>query len=445
MAWAKVSIGTPVTGNNNPTLNPAWPSHSIGNTGILFVYAQGSLVVATPSGWNLQHSYDPGAGALYIFTRIAASGSESAPSVVGSGGAASDNINCWIDVFSGGLDPSTTSQTPVDTASSGDATAEYGAYTPAHANTLVLIFVGRNDNWNTGPPSAPAGFTTGNSQNDTAGGADNSAYYAYQIQTTATAISAGAITFDGPATVHRSTILALREASGTPPTFDTSPSVTSETDTAFTIGYEADANATDIYVGAYPKDVTAPTGSELKAGTGAHGTATEVTTGAADSIVLTPSDSPKFPVYDIYAVLEGAGGFSSVVALTDEFLDPPAGKQFVTLTSVHATSPWNGTSVVAGDIVVIDTLTDPDLFAVTCEVDGTVSYAAGGSEDRQLIDAQVYDLSGATYFAADVLVFNNLAPVPLGGESIFDQEPLLFRKSVAISPVVDLEALVTDP
>lgn len=216
--------------------------------------------------------------------------------------------------------------------------------------------------------------------------------------------------------------------SALPPTFDTSPTVQSETASAYTIAYEADANATNIYVGAYPKDATAPTASQLKAGTGAHGTATEATTGSADTIVLTPSDTPKFPLYDIYAVLEGAGGFSDVVALVDEFLDPPAGKQFQTLGTVSGTSPLAGASpaVASGDIWVLDTVSVEDSYTITPTATGDYTMDRGGDTSRQSFAHDVYDVSLATYYGAGTVYDGNQPPNYTRGEPFFNG--LVFKK-----------------
>lgn len=206
------------------------------------------------------------------------------------------------------------------------------------------------------------------------------------------------------------------------PTFDSAATVQSQTSAAYTIAYDADANATNIYVGAYPKDATAPTAAELKAGTGAHGTATEATTGSSDTIVLTPTDSPAFPLYDVYAVLEGSGGFSSVVALVDEFLDPPAGKQFQTLGTVSGTSPLAGASpaVASGDIWVLDTVSIEDGYTITPTNTGDYSMDRGGDTSRQSFEHDVYDVSLAAYYGEGTVYDGNNPPNFTGGEPFFN-------------------------
>ena len=245
----------------------------------------------------------------------------------------------------------------------------------------------------------------------------------------------------GDLTVTSATYDADHPTIGSPaPTFDTSPTVTSQTATAYTLTYDADANATNIYVGIYLKDATTPTAAQIKAGTNAHGTATEATTGSSDTIAVTASESPAFPIYDVYAVLEGAGGFSSVVALVDEVLDPATGKQHVTVDV-----PWGGAeesildgaspAAVDGDIIVIDTHVDSaeqgaDAHVLTCAADGVVSVDPGLDTSRLTFAARFYDVSTGGWSDASAVTFyiNNVPPVYSGETSTF-----LYRKSVAIT------------
>lgn len=222
------------------------------------------------------------------------------------------------------------------------------------------------------------------------------------------------------------------------PTFDTAPAVQSNTSTAYTISYNADANATNIYLGAYAKDASTPSASQIKAGTNARGTATEATTGNADTIVLTPTDNPPFPLYDIYVVLEGPGGFSSVSSLLDEPLDPTTGFQFVTVSDIT----WDGDdesilegaspAIAIGDIIRCSDVTDPGDYAVLMLGDGTFSFDPGIDTSRQSILAHVYDVSVANYSDALPVPFwvNNIPPQYGDPDAEF-----LFEKDVAITPV----------
>lgn len=226
-------------------------------------------------------------------------------------------------------------------------------------------------------------------------------------------------------------------STGTTPSWTAVPSMTSQTSSAYTVGFTANTACT-IYGVAVIAGSTAPSIAQVKAGQNASGGTAKASNNksvsGADTLVLTPSDSPAFPVYDLYFVLSNVAGDSSRQSLSSEFLDPPAGNSFTTLTSVDITSPFYGTGAAAGDTVVYDNTTDPDLYDVTCAVDGTVSYTSGGDDSRQLITVNVYDYSAGTYIGAGVLVFNNLPPDPVESEAF--PLPLLFQKNVAIDSIL---------
>jgi hypothetical protein len=228
------------------------------------------------------------------------------------------------------------------------------------------------------------------------------------------------------------------------PSFTATPAVASQTSSAYTINYTASSDATNIYTGSYLRGATAPTAAQIKAGTNAHGTATEATTGAADSIVLTPSEATKFPEYDLYLVLEGGSGFSQVVALLSEFLDPPANLQFVVVDV-----PWGAgeesvlqdasPAAVDGDVIVCSTVTSPGSYAVTMAADGVFSFNPGIDTARQTITARFYDVSVGDYSDAAGVTFyvNNQSPLFSGAVE------LLYEKDVAITALV-LATLWTD-
>lgn len=234
-----------------------------------------------------------------------------------------------------------------------------------------------------------------------------------------------------------------------PPNFSVSPTVSSQTATVYTVSFTPDS-ATTIYGVAVIKDSAAPSAAQVIAGQngtgGAAKAANNKAVSGADTLTLTPSDTPAFPLYDLYLVLSNGGGTPSLTGLPDEPLDVPAGRQRVTLTSVHATSPYFGQGVAAGDIETIHLVTSPDSYAITADADGTVSYAAGGDDSRQLIgdgganNVFVYDVSAGVNLSFQ-LVYNNLAPAP--NPQAFD-DPILVRKSVAMT-ALDLLPLALDP
>lgn len=223
------------------------------------------------------------------------------------------------------------------------------------------------------------------------------------------------------------------------PTWDTAANVQSQTDLAYTIQYDASADAVSIFCAAYPIGTAEQTGAAIEAGTGARGTATEAADTGGGTLVLTPTDSPRFWAYEPQCVLENASGYSTVISLPDEPLDIPAGKQRLTLTSVHATSPYSGQGVAAGDTCTVDTVTDPGSYVITDELDGTVSYASGGNTSRQLIDSYCYDVSSPANLSF-LLVYNNgvprtIADWPLDGSLYL----------VGSNPAYNSETYVFDP
>jgi hypothetical protein len=235
-------------------------------------------------------------------------------------------------------------------------------------------------------------------------------------------------------------ILSLKTSSATPPDWTAVPSMSSQTSTAYTVGFTPDASST-IYGVAVVKDSATPSAAQIKAGQNGSGatakaSANKAVTGA-DTLVLTPSDSPAFPIYDLYFVLNNAGGDSSVQSLLDELLDAPTGMQRVTIDV-----PWGGTeesvlenaspAAVDGDILECSTVTSPGGYAVEMDADGVFSFNPGTDTDRQSIVAKFYDVSVGAWSddPADTFYVNNKFPVYTSAVTSF-----LFRKSTAITPV----------
>lgn len=230
--------------------------------------------------------------------------------------------------------------------------------------------------------------------------------------------------------------------SSSPPAFLVAPAVSSKTNSAYTISFTTSTSCV-MYAVAVASGTTAPSISQIKSGLDSNGSPAKATNtksvSGASTITLTPTDSPAFPRYDLYFVLNSSGGDSSRISLANEYLNPPTGKSFTTLTSVDTTSPFYGTGVDVNDTVVIDTNTTPDSYNVNCAVDGTVSYDASGASARQFIDINVYDYSLGTYFGAGTLVFNNYGP----SGPVFS-EPFLYQKDVPII-TLDLRPFAPDP
>lgn len=332
----------------------------------------------------------------------------------------SNSVRAVIQEYSG-VDTTTPINTFGTGTSTGTSSVTAGAITTTLANTIVVSGIGLTTPAQT---IAPAGGETERQE----------VSQRLQVEEEAQA-SAGS--YQAQWTLGGSTPTGYIQAALAPPSaapaFDAAPAVASQTAAAYTVSYEADANATNIYCGAYIKDASAPTGAQLEAGTGAHGTATEATTGSADSIVITPTDSPAHPDYDLYCVLEGAGGYSSVASILDECLDAPSGKQIINcptgLTSIGAGSPVEAFNAVVtpdaaiGDILVCDAATTPGAYALTVSVAGQFSYS--GDASKQFANCLVYDTSVGAYHAEDIDWYaNNQAPAASTGQPFRFYAPL---------------------
>lgn len=223
------------------------------------------------------------------------------------------------------------------------------------------------------------------------------------------------------------------------PAFTTPLTIASQTDTTYTSNSKVLDGPGLVDLVACVKDASAPSVAQTEAGAGGciiNGSEDDAT----GTMTLNPSGT-AFPIYDLYYVGSYGGQSEAAVhALVDEYLDPPSGKQQITLTSVHATSPYFGTAVAAGDICTIDLVTSPNAYVVTDEVDGTISYAASGDNSRQIIQSSCYDVSSPANIDF-TLVYNNQAPTvdenwPFPSEVLFQ---------FGVNPAIDLTESSSDP
>lgn len=221
--------------------------------------------------------------------------------------------------------------------------------------------------------------------------------------------------------------------------FSVNPSVTSQTTNAYTIGGTGTATVSTV---ACKKDTTPPPIVNVVAGNCASGAAeaaaSDVWSGA-DSVTL--GGSLTLPIYDLY-VTDG----TTLIALPDELLDAPAGKQYALLSSISSTSWVQDFNDVAtpdaavGDVIKIDSVTTPASFAWTQSTDGNGVYS--GDASRQSLQYDIYDSSAGDYMSGGpgTLWFNNQTPVPPPPDS------LVFRwtRNAAITPI-DLTSYCPDP
>ena len=335
-----------------------------------------------------------------------------------------------------------------DVSGNVDLTISYPALTVNENGCIVWLFISHNDDLASGSLTfdTPSGFTK-LGEWDTTLGSDHSLAVYYQIQTAAANIGAGTVTKSGGAdATSMAMIFALRaDVEPQPPDWTTAPTVTAETTSAYTLSFET-TEACTVYAVAVPKDSAVPSIAQVKTGQSGSGTnangadSKSVAADTADTLTLTIDDATPFPLYDIYAVASSAYGDSTLTALPDEFLDPATGKQFVTLASVDDTSPLYGQSVVAGDIWILDTLSDPDDYAIAGLTDGNFTIDAGSDESRQSFAHDVYDVSAVAYVGAGLIWINNAPPDP--GEAPFVPSWVL-PAGVPMAPV-DLELFATD-
>lgn len=221
----------------------------------------------------------------------------------------------------------------------------------------------------------------------------------------ATGKSSGSLTYT--ADLSASSVGALvaasfNQVSATPPSFSVSPTVTSQTDTAYTLSYTPSAAST-FYVAAVPSGASTPSAAQIKAGTGGgilHATSEAVT--GADTTTLTISGTP-FPIYKLCALLNNAGGDSSIVTLDNEPLDNPTGFEYTTvamkeISGISAANPaavtctshgltsgdlvriWAVTGTVASSVNNLEfvaTVTNSNTFTIPISTVG-LSYTSGG-------------------------------------------------------------------
>ena len=187
------TVGAAIASGNNvstpTTLTPALPAHSVGELLLAATFCRsGTPTVATPSGWTQLVNVAGTNGRIALFGKIAASGSESAPSIVWSGlttGTSGTPVQAQCAVFSGMLDTITGITDVLGTVENGaastSAAASGNAITTVDPDDCVIALSCRLDDVGTWTP--PAGFTAIGSALTTSG-ADMSFAWAYQVKAT---------------------------------------------------------------------------------------------------------------------------------------------------------------------------------------------------------------------------------------------------------------------
>jgi hypothetical protein len=109
----------------------------------------------------------------------------------------------------------------------------------------------------------------------------------------------------------------------TVPTFTSGPTWAKVNNTTMRATFTSSAGSYTARCGVYVKGASAPTAAQVAAGTNAHGTANAATTGSSQTLDCTATDSPAFPAYDPYIIIDNGGTYSAVPATTTTCLDPP--------------------------------------------------------------------------------------------------------------------------
>jgi hypothetical protein len=201
------------------------------------------------------------------------------------------------------------------------------------------------------------------------------------------------------------------------PTFTSAPVLDTCSATGCTFDYTADAASDTLYAMFTDTAAATPTCDAIELTTGSHGDANESTTGSADSITITSSDTPEFPIYDAHLCIEdGSATDSTVATVSNVALADPPGEQFIAITSIGSGSPCEdfNTQVApdsaSGDYLLADDATSPGSFALTVGANCHFSYA-GDASRQAVLDVDVYDASAGDWHVSDIdFVANNTAP-----------------------------------
>lgn len=196
---------------DNATLAPALPaSLQVGDAMICVAAIRNTgAAVTTPTGWTvLSSAYN----AFRVYGRYYRSG-DTAPSVAFTGGSAGDTTSAYVFALRGmSLEDSearhgATTNSPENQSNSSAQNVAYPAMSVRRDGSVVLYLAWKQDDYtsSTGPGDAEiieASSTTGS---------DQSLVGYYDIQTTATDVTAGTITITGGASaISRVILLALR-------------------------------------------------------------------------------------------------------------------------------------------------------------------------------------------------------------------------------------------
>jgi hypothetical protein len=350
-----VSVGSPAA-NNLVVVAAACLDNGAGQ----------AATISTPAGWTreTQRATADTFGYQALFWKVA-SGSEGAS--VNFPITSMANLNCGAQYwkFTGYNTSDPVDATDIAWATTLTPNPPSQSVVGGPLDVYVIAFGNdRGDN----TYSAGSDLTT-NAHTD-AGGLNlgRSIAVSYGAYTAISSKDPGTFTFSSTGRPTSALTAVIYPVAAVAPTFDSGPTFAKVDNNTYRMTYDADANATNAYVAAYPLGTSDPSAATLIAYTGAHGHNTEAATGASDTLDMDVSDSPAFPAYKVCGVLSGAGGNSAVTCSANVALDPPTtcganadqACQYVTLTSVAiggiasvATLAYDGQTAnfVVGEIV----------------------------------------------------------------------------------------------
>lgn len=218
--------------------------------------------------------------------------------------------------------------------------------------------------------------------------------------------------------------------------FSVTPSVTSQTTSAYTITKTLDGAGSCTAV-ACAKDATAPTVAQVLAGncTGDAAAIATVTDASCEAGTMTLGGSLTRYVHDVYVAGTYGSQNSSLTTLADEMLDAATGREIINgatgYTSIHANSPivsFNASAtpdIVAGDIGQCDSTTSPGACVITYTATGLYSYPGSCGSTRQTFTCNFYDTSVGDLHADTMSVcVNNASPVatPITGTVVLTKD-----------------------
>ena len=291
----------------------------------------------------------------------------------------------------------------IGTATAGNASASVGFTPPANNGGSAITGYTATSN--------PGGITgTGTSSPIAVSGLTNGTGYTFTVTAT------NAAGTSAPSAASNSVTPA---SSG--PSFATFPTLSSATTDGYVFSAKSTGAAT-MYAVAMKKGSTAPTASQVKTGSPTGFVArvsVAMSAGVTNTLTFT---GLTLPVHDVYFILDDGSTLSGVVELAAQLKLPAAGRQYIALSSLSASSPFLVVSpaLVSGDVLDIVSKT-PAGYNVIVSSGGDVEVDAFGDESRQLLVFNAYDDSaGALIYTSDsTLVVNNQAPTSVAQSTTY--------------------------